>query len=109
MTRAIAHSSHFAAIALLFLLLPTPGIAQEGRAVAPASLEIESGRISGLTLDDKSGLTVFRGIPYAAAPIGELRWRPPQMATSWDGVRACDRFGPIACQKPFNSDGSQDL
>jgi len=36
---------------------------------------------------------VFRGIPYAAPPIGALRWKAPQPVVPWDGVRLCDKFG----------------
>ncbi len=43
-------------------------------------------------------LQVFRGVPYAAPPIGELRWRSTQPAASWSGVRDATRFGPIAPQ-----------
>ena len=43
------------------------------------------GSIEGRT--KASGIRVFRGIPFAAPPIGDLRWKPPQPATNWDGVR----------------------
>ena len=42
--------------------------------------------------------SVFKGIPFAAPPVGDLRWRAPQPATPWEGVRDCFRFGPIAIQ-----------
>lgn len=55
-----------------------------------------SGLARGVALD---GAYVFRGIPYAAPPVGALRFKPPATARPWQGVRLCDRFGPIAPQK----------
>lgn len=45
-----------------------------------------------------AGYALFRGVPYAAPPVGPLRWRPPQDPTPWEGVRVCDTFGPACCQ-----------
>jgi para-nitrobenzyl esterase len=56
---------------------------------------IESGRIAG---EAAGAISVFRGIPYAAAPVGALRWRPPQRAASWTGVRQAAGFGPACPQ-----------
>lgn len=47
----------------------------------------------------------FRGIPYAAAPLGDLRWRAPRPVTAWSGVRPADDFSPICPQTPL-PDGS---
>lgn len=55
-------------------------------------LTIEGGQIQGVTTDIK-GVTVYRGIPYAAPPIGENRWRAPQPVIPWEGVKVCDTFG----------------
>ena len=44
-------------------------------------IEISSGKISGITLD--TGVQAFLGIPYAAAPVGDLRWKAPQPAIPW--------------------------
>jgi len=69
-------------------------------ALVQASLiQIDAGKISGVTLDPESGLQVFRGIPYAQPPIGDFRWRPPQSVDSWEGVRACYTFGSASIQK----------
>jgi len=61
-------------------------------------LTIEGGQIQGVVLDDAPGVTVYRGIPYAAPPIGENRWRAPQPVIPWEGVRICDKFGHPAFQ-----------
>lgn len=55
-------------------------------------LSIEGGKVQGVTTDIK-GVYVYRGIPYAAPPIGDLRWKEPQPVVPWDGIKLCDRFG----------------
>ncbi|WP_098741860.1 carboxylesterase family protein [Paenibacillus sp. EZ-K15] len=55
-----------------------------------------SGKVAGVKL---KGSYVFRGIPYAAPPIGKRRFKPPAPPLSWPGVRQCNQFGPIAPQK----------
>jgi para-nitrobenzyl esterase len=54
-------------------------------------IKIDSGQISGTTTGD---IHIYKGIPFAAPPVGDLRWKPPQPAASWDGVRDCTKFGP---------------
>ena len=58
-------------------------------------VQITSGKLEGIKED---GLFVFKGIPYAAPPIGNLRWMPPQSPKPWAGVRPAARFGPICPQ-----------
>lgn len=60
-----------------------------------AQVSTASGAVAGVA--DETGF-VFRGMPYAAAPIGPRRFRPPQRPTRWDGVRPAERFGPIVPQ-----------
>lgn len=52
----------------------------------------------------ESGIRSFKGIPFAAPPVGSLRWREPQPVKNWDGVRKADKFGPRAMQLPIFSD-----
>lgn len=67
---------------------------------APASvalkdpIKIDTGLISGTTVGEKQDIHVYKGIPFAAPPVGDLRWKPPQPAASWQGVRECTEFGP---------------
>ncbi len=60
-------------------------------------VHVAQGDITGV-VNKKRDVEVFAGIPYAKAPIGDLRWKEPQEAESWDGVRACDTYGPMAMQ-----------
>jgi para-nitrobenzyl esterase len=60
-------------------------------------LEIEGGTLGGAPAD-AGGVRCFKGIPYAAAPVGELRWRPPAEVSAWAGVRRNDAFGPRSMQ-----------
>lgn len=62
-------------------------------------VEIETGLLRGIPGRDRS-VTVFRGIPYAAAPVGDLRWREPAPARPWTGLRAAAQFGPMCPQSP---------
>lgn len=52
----------------------------------------------------ESGLKVFRGVPFAAPPVGDLRWKAPQPVKSWTGVRKADKFGPNPMQLPVFGD-----
>lgn len=60
-------------------------------------LTIEGGQIQGVTTDTE-GVYVYKGIPYAAPPIGENRWKAPQPVQPWEGVKVCDKFGHPAFQ-----------
>ena len=47
------------------------------------------------------GVRSYKGIPFAAPPVSDLRWKAPQPVVSWQGVRACDHFGPECPQAPY--------
>ncbi|QGY42757.1 carboxylesterase family protein [Maribellus comscasis] len=84
------------------------------------AVQTENGWISG-TYNELSGITSFKGIPFAAPPVGDLRWKAPHAAGSWDGVKKCNKFSAspvqgtpvpfsmwtqefIAPQEPLNED-----
>jgi para-nitrobenzyl esterase len=95
------------AVGLSALIAATP------RAKAPR-VTIATGVIEG-AIDSASGVLVFRGIPYAAPPVGPLRWQPPQPPRSWAGVRDakvlghnCIQHQPYADIDPFAAGISED-
>ncbi len=61
--------------------------------------QVDGGIVAGIQ-GKNPAVTVFKGIPYAAPPVGSLRWKAPQPAVPWIGIRKCDRFGPSAIQQP---------
>ena len=67
------------------------------RADSGPVVQTTSGAVSGIDGD----IRVFKGIPYAAPPIGSLRWRPPQPPAAWLGVRDATRFGNDCMQSPW--------
>jgi para-nitrobenzyl esterase len=62
-------------------------------------LKIEGGQIQGVPTETP-GVYIYKGIPYAATPVGELRWKAPQPVIPWEGVRVADHYGPAAVQPP---------
>ena len=61
------------------------------------SLTIDSGPLAA-SAPDARGVRAYKGLPYAAPPVGPLRWRPPQPVAPWREPRATDAFGPDAMQ-----------
>ena len=64
-------------------------------------LQLENGKIQGVLNDDKS-VQIYAGIPYAKAPIGNLRWKEPQDVDNWEGVKECFSFAPKSMQPDSN-------
>ena len=62
-------------------------------------VKIDGGQIAGVAAG-KPGVVAFKAVPYAAPPVGALRWRPPQPAVVWPGVRKADKFGPDCIDTP---------
>jgi para-nitrobenzyl esterase len=66
-------------------------------------VKIQSGELEGVC---ENGVNVFKGIPNAEPPVGELRWREPQPAASWDDVRQADTFGSVCIQPEAKIEGA---
>ena len=70
-------------------------VAMQVNAAGAQQVLTESGTVSGI---HTHGLSVYRGIPFAAPPLGDLRWRPPARAASWTGTRKAEAFAPACMQ-----------
>jgi para-nitrobenzyl esterase len=66
-------------------------------AAGPVSVTVSGGRLAGVSGRD-AAVHVFKGVPYAAPPVGPRRWKAPEPATPWAGVRSADRFAPACMQ-----------
>lgn len=85
----------------LFLVLGTiAALAPRTSAMIPAQVKIDTGAIAGVPAPGKPAVRAFMGIPFAAPPLGENRWRAPQPAAKWDGVRKADAFGAPCTSGP---------
>ena len=60
-------------------------------------LTVEGGEVSGVP-SETPNVCIYKGIPYAAPPIGDLRWKQPQPVKPWKGIRQCDTFGAASLQ-----------
>src|SRR5581483_9171837 len=69
----------------------------------PTQIHTASGVVEGVRSADKK-VAVFEGIPFAAPPVGKLRWQAPQPVAAWEGVRKATAFGPRCMQAPIYSD-----
>lgn len=76
---------------------PGPGGGPTACAASPDALQVctQQGAVRGLA---ENGMLAFKGIPYAAPPVGARRWQPPAPPLSWEGVRDASRFGAICPQ-----------
>ena len=68
-------------------------------AAAPAMAQIAQARVTGGTVAGtvERGLSMFKGVPFAAPPVGPLRWKAPQPVKPWTGTRQTTAFGPGVC------------
>ena len=77
---------------LLLVLLPLAALADP--------VQTQSGAVSGAP-GNNAAVRVYKGIPYAAPPVGALRWKPPQAPAAWKGVRQASAFGRACMQTPY--------
>ena len=78
----------------VLLAIAIAGITFTAWASVPTA-KVEQGELKGAIED---GLSVYRGVPFAASPVGDLRWRAPQAAAHWEGLRSAEKFAPQCMQ-----------
>lgn len=89
---------------LLLYTLISFALIRPGATLEPVSklvVRTTSGLVAGTTVDMQGGIAAYKGIPYAAPPVGELRWRPPQPPIAWTGIRDATHFGADCMQTPY--------
>ena len=82
-------------IVALLAAITFVGITSSYTTSQPGKVKVEGGWIQGTVEND---LIVFKGIPFAAPPVGELRWRAPQPVKKWDNVKQTTTFAPAPMQ-----------
>jgi para-nitrobenzyl esterase len=86
---------------LKLTILPVVCCLAAAGVIAAQTVTVATGKLQGISSD---GVMAYKGIPYAAPPVGKLRWRSPQPAASWKGVRQATQYGHDCMQLPFPSD-----
>jgi para-nitrobenzyl esterase len=89
----------------LFAFITAFAVSTAGAAIDDP-VRLDTGMISGAATGSPE-VRVFKGIPYAAPPVGDLRWRAPKPAAHWEGTRKADDFGPV-CMQGGNQKMSED-
>ena len=79
-------------------------LAAPAMAAGDPIVTIDSGKLKGVAESSGSPVQIFRGIPFAAPPVADLRWREPQPVVPWSGIRQATEFGPRCMQQPLFSD-----
>jgi para-nitrobenzyl esterase len=97
LSRNAARGSIVSLLGAFAMLMASPAPAQIVATPVPGDpVSIDSGAVSGKVLP--SNVKAYFGIPYAAPPLGDLRWRAPQKVEAWKGVYHADRLAPECIQ-----------
>src|SRR6478736_10421135 len=86
----------------LFNILTPMQAQQQSDKINNLQVRINDGIVEGIK--ESSGVLSFKGIPFAAPPVGNKRWKEPQPVKPWQGVRAAKQFGPRGMQPPLFDD-----
>ena len=87
-------------VAAMVLIASSMLMAARAAADGTETVRVEQGLLAG-TIGVHPDVRVYRGIPYATPPVGELRWKAPQPPAAWQGVRQAAEFSPVCWQTPY--------
>ncbi|HEY2382469.1 MAG TPA: carboxylesterase family protein [Terriglobia bacterium] len=91
-----------------FIVVAALVAAANASAMIPEQVRIDAGVLAGTSSTGQPAVRVFKGIPFAAPPLGENRWRAPQPVAKWEGVRKADAFGaPCIAGTPAQGRGGR--
>jgi carboxylesterase type B len=99
---AALQGCRLAAWALLLALVSTSLLYAQ---TFPLSVKIDAGELSGVSTANPA-VTVYKGVPFAAPPVGALRWTPPVAPAKWTGVRKADKYGAACMQRGRGEPGA---
>src|SRR5271154_6621328 len=87
-------------IAIAFAAATCLMIAPQAVTAKTNTVKVEQGLLSGTT-GNQAGVRVFRGVPFAAPPVGDLRWKAPKAPASWRETREAKEFSPVCWQSQY--------
>ena len=97
------HSRLLAAVVLPFLAVAASAAQND-----PLQVKLDTGTVSGIS-GASPDMRIYKGIPFAAPPVGDLRWRAPKPVAHWDGVKTADKFSPTCMQGNGNTSSEDCL
>lgn len=98
--RAVSISIFAAFFFSFFSIWPVCGSAQSASQTDAPQVTLQQGTLAGIQFGSSRVNAAFLGIPYAAQPVANLRWKPPQPPPTWKGIRNARKFGPACPQTP---------
>ena len=101
MIRNVMGNSCANGLALVLVSLLGAGVAPAVGQEAGGVVTVEGGQLAGAPSPLGEEVMVYRGVPFAAPPVGDLRWRPPAPTPAWDGVRDAAQAAPACMQNPI--------
>lgn len=90
---------------IMLLSFSAFGLAENGDGIGV--VETKYGLAQGVPSEMDPSVTIFKGVPYAAPPVGSLRWRAPEEPETWEGIRVFDTYGPVSPQYSNQGAGSE--
>jgi para-nitrobenzyl esterase len=91
---------HWAATSVFVLILANACLGSLPSVSSGPAVRVEAGVLEGMQFGTAENEVAFLGVPYAAPPVGELRWKPPQPVSRWNGTRKATEFGAVCPQLP---------